>query len=49
LHTEVRGGPRDAWRAQAERVTLAPERRPPVVAAAVELKLQAPAFPDRLK
>ena len=49
LHTEVRGGPRDAWRAQAEWVTLAPERRPPVVAAAVELKLPAPAFPDRLR
>jgi hypothetical protein len=44
LHTEVRAV-RDAWRAQAERVTLAPERRPPVVAAAVRAAAAGPSVP----
>ena len=44
LHSEV-GAVRDAWRAQAERVTLAPERRPPVVAPAVRAEAAGPSVP----
>jgi hypothetical protein len=47
LHTEVRAV-RDVWRAQAERVTLAPERRP-WWRRLYGLKLPAPAVPDRAR